>query len=258
MYEKTFKKDWDSLKDELEELGVKKPAHTKWVGPFKTRVASGIGAAMKKLDKLDPGTATGIKAKTINEYKTAAEELELAVTNEQKEIIKALDKIKDEDKAGYKTNTVYRGLKVFQAKLDEYVANAKSRIVEFQNEFDKTAGEAEKAIKAFKPKAKAEIANAVSAIKKVKMTPNIATYNPNVTEAANKLVLICSSGFTVCQWIDKGDLSGNWDQLRRNMSPFKNELMPFGTEEAQATEVGQKLDAFVNVVKAIGGLLEQM
>lgn len=248
MYEKTFKKDWDAVKDELDEYGVKKPAVVKKFGPIEKRVASGIGAAMKTLDKLDPGTVKGVTAKIAKDYATAVEELDVAVTKELSAIEENLKTIKDND-SEYKTNTVYRGLKVFQAKLKEYVADAKSRQVEFENELNKALDAGDKAIKAFKPKCSAVIANAVTAIKKVKLTPNAATYNAEITAAADSLSLICSSGATVCTWLHDDNKHDRWNNLRRLAADLKAELSDRGSAEEQKSDALEKVDAFAKIVK---------
>ncbi|HND53730.1 MAG TPA: hypothetical protein PLV92_15080 [Pirellulaceae bacterium] len=257
MYEKTFKKDWDAVKDELDEYGVKKPAVVKKFGPIEKRVASGIGAAMKTLDKLDPGAVKGVTAKIAKDYATAVQELDVAVTKELSAIEDALEHIKKDD-TNYKTNTVFRGLKVFQAKLKEYVANAKARQVEFENELNKVLGEGDKAIKAFKPKCSAVIANAVTAIKKVKLTPSAATYNEEITAVADSLSLTCSTGATVCTWLHDDNKHDRWNDLRRRSAEFKNALSERGSEEEQKSAVAEQLDGFSKIVKEVASVLAGM
>ena len=254
VYEKAFKQDWDKLKDELEEYGVKKPAVIKKFGPFERRVASGIGAAMKVLDKVDPGVVKGVTDKIAKDYAKAVEELEIAVSKELSAINDELETLKKEDK-DYKTNRYFRGLKVFQSKLSEYVSQAQARLVEFQTELKKELTDGDKQIKAFKSKCTAAVARAVSAIKKVKLTPTADAYHAEINVSAAELVLVCSTGTTMERWQHHDDLGDRWDYLRGQVSNFKNEIRPHGTEDEKAEQVLGQLAEFSKQLKKIGDLL---
>lgn len=244
MYEKKFKDDWKSVKKELDKAGVKKPAETKRILLWEKRVASGVGAALKKLDGADPGDLAKTTAKNVTAYKAALNDLQVAMTKVVSEMESDIEKEKSLEKE--EKSTYYRGAKLLRAKLKDYEAQAEKRLAEMEQVASK-AGEAEKRMRLFAPKAKAAFAHAVAAVQKVKSKPEPAVYHQEVVPAIKEIVNVCSEATTIETWNIKGFSADGWATLRRDISGLASSVSEiFAKKEDVLAEVS-KVSAQIKV-----------
>ncbi|TVS08483.1 MAG: hypothetical protein EA424_28505, partial [Planctomycetaceae bacterium] len=142
----------------------------------------------------------------------------------------------------------YRGLKIFKAKLEDYLAQAQARFAEMESARS-SADLGEKAIKLFKPKLKAALTHVVAGIKKVKNAPSVDTYNSEIVEPVVTLELAVNQGAKIDSWDRKVWIS-KWAEFRKQVTPLKH---PIGSEK----EIPEKLKSLATLVKKIMSHLEE-
>jgi hypothetical protein len=177
----SFKKDWSKTKEEMRKLGEEKPAEVKncnlLIVKFEKRVSSGIGDALKGLDKA--------KSKDAKAYKSALADATKAINAELDAIEKDVQKTLNDK--GLKDGH-YRALKVFKSKLMHYLAAAEQEYREMKSSGNDADGT--KTVKLFKAKSKQLLFGAVATLKKLNATPTKANYqvcHDEVVEAFGKI-----------------------------------------------------------------------
>ncbi len=178
----SFKKDWDKTKADMEKVGGKKPAEVKtfgvWFMKIDKRVSSGIGDALKDLDKAEPKDPKNPTEKEIEKFHDAVVEVRKVIKTELAMIDAEVDKLRGPDgkvpkdlKDGY-----YRALKVFKAKLGHYESTAQQQDLQYQQQNDKTLDAGDKLVKSFQVDTKQRLSKATLAVKQILTDPTTANY----------------------------------------------------------------------------------
>jgi hypothetical protein len=214
---------------------------------FDKRVASGIGAAMKAIDSADPGDLKKLTEKHVTAYGAGVKALSTAIEKELDAIQKEIDKEKELEKT--EKDTYYRGMKVFKAKLNDYLAQAEARLAEMEAVQAKITG-GDKDIKLFVPKLKAALTHVVAGIKKVKVAPSVDTYNEEICRPVQQLEIAVQEGAKIDSWDNKVWVS-QWAEFRKQVSPFKAKVL-------FEKDIPENLKGLATVVKAISEHLNQV
>ncbi len=250
----SFKQDWKNTKKAMEKIsGGKKPAETKMILGIEKRVSSGIGAALKALDKAAPQDPALPTQQELMKFRKIIIRLRKAIKAELGLIQAEVDNYRDPQTKEpiQEKDKYYRALKVFKAKLKHYDAAAAQMLTEYQQARDTQSSEGEKRIAKYLTVCKQRLAKAAVAVKKINAEPTYESYNGGIGDIRQAFADNRSDAQVIAGWFEssqtrcdvrEGDLQQQYRML---------------TEVATRVDQGASEQQVLRITSLINKLIKQ-